>query len=276
MQHELTRLESHFKFGKNWASYAKSIDTEEITHAETGLMRLLGGGSLRGKRFLDIGSGSGIHSLAALRLGASAVHAIDLDPDSIETTKALIAQHSAGSPFVCEQRSVFDLDRTKLGPFDVVYSWGVLHHTGAMKQAIQRAADMVAPNGLLVLALYRKTRMCWFWRVEKRWYTNASTIGQQRARNLYVGLLKVAFRLRNRSFQDYVSEYPRRNRGMDFMHDVHDWLGGFPYESVAPEELDTWLIPRGFSDVRRWVQPGRRIGLFGTGCDEFVYQLKPT
>ena len=77
---DLTSYESHFAFGKNWSAYAAKITAAEIAEAEKELSRLLEGGRLDGQRFLDIGSGSGLHSLAALRLGAREVVAIDIDP----------------------------------------------------------------------------------------------------------------------------------------------------------------------------------------------------
>src|SRR5687768_14830032 len=89
---DLTALETHFAFGENWADFAHVIDEKHVNAAIDGLRRLLGDVDLKGKRFLDIGCGSGLHSLAALKLGAADVVAIDLDPRSVETTRALIAQ----------------------------------------------------------------------------------------------------------------------------------------------------------------------------------------
>lgn len=128
----LTRQETHFAFGNNWASYARSIGRPQIDEAVAGLSRLLGGERLDGKRFLDIGSGSGLHALAAFELGAAEVVALDIDPDSVETTRAVLALHAPGRPVEVAQASVFDLSPAQYGRFDVVYSWGVLHHTGDM------------------------------------------------------------------------------------------------------------------------------------------------
>lgn len=90
MDQDLTRAESHFAFGRNWAEYAGKITEAEVREAEAGLLRLMGGERLEGKRFLDIGSGSGLHSLAALRLGAREVLAVDIDADSVATTRAVL------------------------------------------------------------------------------------------------------------------------------------------------------------------------------------------
>jgi SAM-dependent methyltransferase len=126
MQENLTQRETHFAFGKNWAAYAEKVTEAEISEAERGLMRLLGETQLSGKRFLDIGCGSGIHALAALRLGAREVIAVDLDPDSVATTRAMLEQHALeGAVFRVEEASIFDLRPERMGAFDIVYSWGV-------------------------------------------------------------------------------------------------------------------------------------------------------
>lgn len=155
---DLTQLDTHFAFGKNWAAFADKIQESEIAEAVAGLSRFFAGESLAGKRFLDIGCGSGLHSLAALRLGAAEVVAVDLDPDSVETARAVLGHHASDtSVWRVQQASVFALDPTAMGTFDVIYSWGVLHHTGDMMRALRQAASLVKPGGLFIFALYRKT-----------------------------------------------------------------------------------------------------------------------
>src|SRR6185312_67209 len=110
------------------------------------------------------------------------------------------------------------------------------HHTGAMREAVQKAAQLVAPGGLFVFALYRKTRLCRFWRREKRWYAAASPRAQRTARAIYAALFRAGLIATGRSFTRYVANY-KSARGMDFEHDVHDWLGGYPYESITPAEV---------------------------------------
>lgn len=270
---DLTKIEQHFAFGDNWAAYAKAISEKDIEEAIEGLRRLLGEGGLHGKRFLDIGSGSGIHSLAALRSGASEVVAVDLDPESVATTQRVLQSRAPGSRHRVKQASVFDLDSGDLGEFDVVYSWGVLHHTGDMDRAIRMAAAMVAPGGEFVFALYHRTWLCPFWTAEKRWYAKASGRGQAIARSIYIAIAVIRRWLKGRSFGRFVREY-RGNRGMDFYHDVHDWLGGYPYESLSPDDVETVMRSLGFSLTRRFVRDwlGAQIGLFGSGCDEYAYR----
>jgi SAM-dependent methyltransferase len=261
---------TQFAFGENWASYASLVDEDRLVEAERGLVRLLGPDALRGRSILDIGCGSGLHAAAAGRLGAARIVAVDTDPRSVETAQALLRRHVPQLAAAVRQASVFDLDTEPVGPFDVVYSWGVLHHTGAMRDGLRRAAEMVAPGGLFAFALYRRTRMCGLWGHEKRWYAAASPRAQRIARALYVALLRVRFALTGRNFNAYVANY-KSARGMDFHHDVHDWMGGYPYESMTAEEVDGLMRTLEFAPVRSFTQP-TSFGLFGSGCNEYVYR----
>src|SRR3989442_11992645 len=119
-----------FEFGKNWSQFLTTIDEERIRVAEQSLKEMLEIDHLQGKSFLDIGSGSGLFSLAARRLGAS-VHSSDFDPKSVACTRELKRRFfSEDKNWRIEQGSVLDKNYLlSLGTFDVVYSWGVLHHT---------------------------------------------------------------------------------------------------------------------------------------------------
>jgi 2-polyprenyl-6-hydroxyphenyl methylase/3-demethylubiquinone-9 3-methyltransferase len=268
------RDEFRFAFGKNWMSYVAGLDETRIAEAERSLRWLLGRERLDGVGFLDIGSGSGLSSLAARRLGA-AVHSFDYDPQSVECAKALRDRFFPGdADWLIDQGSILDRRYLmQLGRFDVVYSWGVLHHTGAMLTAIRNAAQLVAPSGIFAFALYRRTRLCRFWTLEKRWYCRASPSTQKIARSLYVTLMRLAFALVGRDFRRYVASY-RSNRGMDYFHDIHDWLGGYPYESINPSQVKHELDNLGFTHVHSKLKPSS-IGVFGSGCDEYVYARRP-
>ncbi|HEY8052559.1 MAG TPA: class I SAM-dependent methyltransferase [Steroidobacteraceae bacterium] len=263
---DLLEQASHFAFGKNWASYSKLVTDERVQEAIASLRRLAGG-ELTGKRFLDIGCGSGLHSLAALRLGAVEVVALDIDPDSVATTRNLLQQNAPGLRWSVMERSIFDPQISSLGRFDFVYSWGVLHHTGDMYRALRAAAGLVAAGGSFIFALYRRTPLCWFWKIEKRWYSKASPSAQARAQAAYLKLFKL---LNRRTFKDYVANYGQV-RGMDFYHDVHDWLGGWPYESISPEQTERLMGELGLRRVRSFLIAGRATGVLGSGNDEYVY-----
>lgn len=272
----LLDADSHFAFGENWASYARHIGQEQIAEAECGLQRLLVNEPLAGKRFLDIGCGSGLHSLAALRLGAQEVLAVDIDEMSVATTRDVLAHHMPVTRCTVKRVSVFELDPKVHGQFDVVYSWGVLHHTGDLDRALRSASNMVAPGGLFIFALYRKTMMCGLWKVEKRWYAHAKPAAQKTASAVYINLYRTKLWIQGRQFNEYVNSC--KTRGMDFYHDVHDWLGGYPYESISPKSVARKMAALDLRPVRSFVDRGRfnRLfglphGLFGSGCAEYVY-----
>jgi len=256
-----------FKFGDNWRSFAAIVSDDAIAEAERGLRRLFPDGELNGCRFLDIGCGSGLSALAASRLGARSVTGIDLDPASVAATRDLTARHSKGRDLSFALKSVFDLDRSE--QYDIVYSWGVLHHTGAMWAAMERAAAVVAPGGLFAVALYRRTPMCGFWGVEKKFYAQAAPAVQQIMAALFKSAFIAGLLAQGRNPRTYIANY-RSDRGMDWHHDVHDWLGGYPYESVEPAEVKAFLHERGFDLVRSLEHSPRALGVFGSHCDEFV------
>jgi len=258
-----------FAFGANWRDFLAVVDDARIAQAAADLARLVPGDAISGRTFLDIGSGSGLHALAALRLGAARVRAIDFDPDSVAATAALLEQHAARGPWVAERGNALELSDAD-GTFDVVYSWGVLHHTGEMWRAIDRAADRVAPGGVLAIALYRRTPLCWAWGIEKRVYTRSPRVLQGLARGVFKAAYALGLLATGRSPWRYAREY-RSRRGMSWHHDVHDWLGGTPYESADPTAVAAHLAGRGFT--REAVFNDRpRLGVFGTGCAEYRFQ----
>lgn len=262
-----------FAFGRNWASYADGVDDDKVDQAEAGLHALLGPDTLAGKRFLDIGSGSGLHALAALRMGAAEVCAFDIDANSVATTDAMLRSRAPEARFHVLRRDILGVEPHDFPGFDVVYSWGVLHHTGQMHEAIRRAAALVGPGGRFVFALYRETWLCGFWKMEKRWYAQASGPQQRAAQAAYRGLVRLGCAVTGRRYREHVLNY-RSKRGMDFDHDVHDWLGGYPYESIAPAEVDRLLAALGFEPIARNVSttPMARSGLLGSACDEYVFR----
>lgn len=263
-------VSSHFAFGQNWASYAALIGGAEIEEAKRGLLKLIPETEFAGRSFLDIGCGSGIHALAAARLGTSRILAVDIDPDSVKTCETVLVANGISTPWRTEVESVFNLDSAREGAFDIVYSWGVLHHSGDMWLAVDKAAAMVAPNGLLAIALYRRTRIDPFWLVEKRLYAHAPKSIQAVVRAAYVAAFRAGMLWTGRSFRDYVANY-RSARGMDYYHDVHDWLGGYPYEMTTAPEVDARMAALGFKIERMFAQPVGS-GLLGSGCDEYVYR----
>lgn len=267
--------EPRFAFGKNWKRLLPRIDEDRIATGEASLKALLERERLDGLRFLDIGSGSGLFSLAARRLGAI-VTSFDYDHDSVECTNALRRAHFPGDgAWQVMQGSVLDASfMASLGAFDVVYSWGVLHHTGAMWTAIDSATQRVSEDGRFALALYND-QGAWSrrWAWVKRAF-NSHPIAQAgvlatflpyfAAQGAVVDVL--ARKSPIRRYQEY-----RRERGMSLLVDWIDWLGGYPFEVAKPEEVVDFLLPRGLRLRRLRTVNGEE------GCNEFVFErLSPS
>lgn len=258
-----------FRFGENWQSFVGLVDEAAIGAAERGLEKLLPNRELAGRRFLDIGCGSGLSALAALRLGAASVDAIDLDRQSVEAARRLLQRFAPERAWTVRLGSALDLGTSETGAYDIVHSWGVLHHTGDLWGAFDRACAMTAPQGQIAVALYRRTPLCVFWSWEKRHYAAASPATQAAVRAVYETLYRAGLLATGRSPRRYEAAY-RGARGMDWQHDVHDWLGGYPYQSTDPNEVASFLAARGFAMERVFEHAPVAFGIFGSHCDEYV------
>ncbi|MDN5836728.1 MAG: class I SAM-dependent methyltransferase [Nitrosospira sp.] len=269
---DLTQREAHFEFGKNWLSFLDRVDDSRIEDAIGAMQkRLFPNGELQGKHFLDIGCGSGLSMLAALNLGAARVTGVDIDEYSVEATRQCLGRYAAKAAWDARQASVFDLDPDKMGRFDVVHSWGVLHHTGDMWTAVDKAAALVADDGLLALALYARTPFCGIWHAEKRFYSSMPMFIQNPMRWLWESFC-ISYSLAGGN-NPIAGIRNYRGRGMSWSHDQHDWLGGYPYESTGPAEVHAKMSALGFTLIRENVQQyTKRNSIFGSGCNEYVYR----
>lgn len=263
--------EPRFAFGENWSSYAMGIGPAQIDEAVRGLDAMVGREAIAGRRLLDIGCGSGLHAVAALRLGAASVRAVDYDLNSVRTAQAVLDRHAPDAAYEVRQGDVLRMTPATDGLHDIVYSWGVLHHTGHMHEAIARAAALVAPGGLLAIALYRKTYLCWLWKHEKRLYCRSGATVRAVITRAYMLLNRLMLWRQGIGYAQFKADY-KRQRGMDFDHDVADWLGGYPYESADKADVEAVLRPLGFVEVSSKVLTRKSSGILGSGCDEFVYR----
>ncbi|HVF45904.1 MAG TPA: class I SAM-dependent methyltransferase [Pyrinomonadaceae bacterium] len=261
-----------FEFGENWSRFLAVLDDARIRKAEESLREMLEVDGLEGKSFLDIGSGSGLFSLAARRLGAR-VHSFDYDPRSVACARELRRRYfPEDDAWQIEEGSALDAGYVRsLGEFDVVYSWGVLHHTGSMWEALANAALPVARGGRLFVAIYndlgsRSARWKWI----KKTYNElpkllrAPFAAAVSAPNEAKMILRAVATLKPGEYVRSWTTYAEK-RGMSRWRDIVDWVGGYPYEYATPEGIFDFYRARGFRLTRM------KCGGVGLGCNEFVF-----
>jgi 2-polyprenyl-3-methyl-5-hydroxy-6-metoxy-1,4-benzoquinol methylase len=266
--------ELRFEFGKNWAAFLSVLNDERIVVAEASLKRALRVEDLRGKTFLDIGCGSGLLSLAAIRLGAN-VHSFDYDLQSVGCTAELKRRYFPNDQrWIVERGSVLDRQYIgQLGQFDVVYSWGVLHHTGRMWEALANVVPLVKrPDGKLFIAIYNDMGTCTQrWRLIKKLYVSSNAAIRWMILITLFTMIQTrsaarrAIHFENPLPMRYWREY-KKHRGMSVWHDFVDWIGGYPYETAKPEQIFEFYRSHGF--LLDFLETG------GLGCNEFVFHIR--
>ncbi len=255
-----------FEFGKNWNSFLNTLDDERIEIAQNSITDMLEVETLEGLSFLDIGCGSGLFSLVARKLGAR-VHSFDFDPNSVACAIELRNRYFPNDDgWSIEEGSVLDdAYMKKLGTFDIVYSWGVLHHTGEMWKAIGNAVNCIHEEGRLYIAIYNdegvRSRV---WRSIKKTYCSGA-LGKAAMSAFFIPYF--LFRSVLRSLVRRENEFTgyRKRRGMSIMHDYIDWLGGYPFEVASVEEIFKYFKTRAYTLTN--IKTTNSLG-----CNQFVFK----
>lgn len=248
-----------FAFGKNWQAFLKSYLTDErLEEARQSLIAFFGSEeAIKGKTFLDIGCGSGLFSLAAHQLGAKEIISFDVDTDSVRCCEYLWKEEGNPGNWKVLTGSVLDKSFiSHLGKFDIVYSWGVLHHTGSMWEAIENASSLVENGGAFYIAIYNKVDHFGFypegrfgssdfWLAEKKFYTKLPRFMQSIFDFMVMFVLVILYLLTLQNPFKKIEEH-KKLRGMSWSVDIKDWLGGYPYECATVSEIFRFFHPKGF------------------------------
>ena len=259
--------EIRFEFGENWQSFIRALSDEQIKIATESLCDMLKITSLEGKKFIDVGCGSGLFSLCARRLGAK-VTSFDYDTQSVAATTDLKARYFPDDDgWQIHQGDVLDPDWLfSLGQHDIVYSWGVLHHTGAMWRALANVGQLVADGGTLFISIYNdQGYQSMKWRKLKRKYNQGNRVTKWQILTAYKIREICRLILTGQNPATIVRGY-KRHRGMSWTHDIVDWVGGYPFQTAKPEQVFEFFYDKGYT-LTKLLTWGA-----GLGCNQFVFK----
>lgn len=271
-----TKLTEHFEFGKNWQFFLKGVNDKKINAAIFDIENFLGKNEISGKIFIDIGCGSGLSSLAAYKLGASEIYSYDIDPLNVDNVNKLKKNFSIPLDFKwhAEVMSIVDdHDLLHINSGDIVYAWGVLHHTGDMWKALKNTLTIVKKNGVVYLMIYRDAHLAYIWKIVKKTYVHAPNFIKFIMRNSFAAIQIAGILAKGKNPFRSIKNYELKSRGMSWYTDVVDWIGGYPFEYAEAEEIIDFFQRNGFELAKIKPKISKKSwGLWGTGSYQYIFR----
>jgi 2-polyprenyl-6-hydroxyphenyl methylase/3-demethylubiquinone-9 3-methyltransferase len=268
---------AEFRFGDNWGTFVEEYFTEDrVNEAKKSLSSFYGISDFDGKSFVDIGCGSGLFSYAAYELGADEIVSFDIDSEVVKATEQVRDFADSPTHWTVKQGNILDEEFVdELGEFDLAYSWGVLHHTGSMFEAIKNSLDLVAPGGHYYLAVANEGSKAGLssetWEKIKHAYNQSPGIGKRILELWYICGFVVCYTINGENPVEKIRNYDER-RGMAFYPDVKDWLGAVPFEYAPPEEIISFVTGGRNFTLERVRTAIERENTSGTGCNEYLFR----
>ncbi len=251
-----------FSFGKNWQAYSKNALTKKsLMDFKHDFDELFNGIDFKNKKFIDIGFGQGLAILIAAEKGADVV-GIDIDANNIKALNITLQEMGRVKVPKTDIVSILDDDYVNRykSNYDIVHSWGVLHHTGNMTKGFDNACDLVATNGYFICSIYNRHWSSPIWKIIKYLYNISPLICQQLINGFFYPIIFIAKWI-------VTGKNPKqKERGMNFFYDVIDWIGGYPYEYATENEIIELVSKKGFVCIKSCP------AAVPTGCNEFVFE----
>lgn len=256
-----------FNFGENWENFSKNqLSSTKIQEAKKDFVKFFQNESIKNQTFIDIGFGQGMSLLIANTLGAITV-GNDINPLSekvLEFNKSYFSDIKEISiPIIIGsilKESTLNAIRQINEQYDIVHSWGVLHHTGEMWEAINNSSELVNKNGKFIIAIYNKHWSSPLWHTIKKTYNYSPKFIKKLIISIFYFIILIA------KFSVTFKNPFKKERGMSFYYDVIDWVGGYPYEYANKEEIQTYIENLGFQLIYY------NKAQVPTGCNEYVFK----
>ncbi len=189
------------------------------------------------KRVLDGGSGSGMISVAFAVMGAD-VTGVDVTPKCVENGCKNADLFGVQCRFL--KRNLLSLDLCG-ETFDIIYNWGVLHHTQDARKSFTNLAKHLKPGGEMIVAVYLKTVLSGFWNFLRIFYQESPQVFKTLFLNTGSIFLNGVDYFNNLFF----NKERYMMRGTNNKEILNDWFG-VPYRTFHTyEEVFEWFRENG-------------------------------